>query len=258
MKAKMNAKEVDVLTLAPHEAYGVAAGLLEGVGVDEGEFPERGIVYLLQTSDYTPEELQEGYESIVAMEKERGHGGVPSIAALEAKNGICMFQAEYEIQQPAEGEWAMVFLSVEALNSEYELDESGNLVETRVESLEEMRKHWRDFIIPIPPPPKSGSDEVFLTLAYEFYDAIKVGAKTTEYRSYSANWVKKLLSRPVRTVKFQRGYGGPGHAAPEQMVWKVDKIWLYESGSGTKGDPMNPPEGIIPDCIAIDLGTRVM
>lgn len=83
------------------------------------------------------------------------------------------------------------------------------------------------------------------------------GEKKTEYRDYTPNWVKKLLSHPIRTVKFQRGYGGPGHAAPEQMVWTVAGISLVESETGVRGDPANPPEGMIPDAIAIDLGERV-
>ena len=61
----------------------------------------------------------------------------------------------------------------------------------------------------------------------------------------------------IGTVKFQRGYGGPGRPKPEQMVWTVKKVWLYESDTDQKGDPLNPPEGILPDCIAIDLGCRV-
>ena len=41
------------------------------------------------------------------------------------------------------------------------------------------------------------------------------------------------------------------------MVWTVKRVWLYESDMQQKGDPHNPPEGILPDCIAIDLGERI-
>ena len=61
----------------------------------------------------------------------------------------------------------------------------------------------------------------------------------------------------IRTVKLQRGYGGPGHDVPEQMVWTVKRISLYESITRRSGDPRNPPAGILPDCLAIDLGERV-
>lgn len=125
------------------------------------------------------------------------------------------------------------------------------------ESLEQKRTHWKDFILPIPPPPASASDELYLMLAYEFYDAIVAGTKKTEYRAYTPNWVKKVLSHPIKTVRFQRGYGGPGHPPAEQMVWNVDKIWLYESETEKKADPANPSEGFVPDCIAIDLGSRI-
>ena len=112
-------------------------------------------------------------------------------------------------------------------------------------------------LMPIPPPPASASDELYLVLAYEFYDAIVAGTKKTEYRAYTPNWVKKILSHPIKTVRFQRGYGGPGHPPAEQMVWNVDKVWLYESETEKKADPANPSEGFVPDQIAIDLGTRV-
>lgn len=134
----------------------------------------------------------------------------------------------------------------------------GKLTENRKASVDEMRQHWLDFILPIPPPPKKANDELYLTLAYEFYDAIKAGTKRTEYRDYTPNRVKKILSHPIRTVKFQRGYGGPGHAAPEQMVWTVERVSLCEAATGQKGDPLNPPEGFLPDCIAIDLGKRLV
>ena len=133
--------------------------------------------------------------------------------------------------------------------------------EYRAKKLEEqraeMRKHWRENLIPIPPPPKNATDEVYLTLDYQYYDMIKSGEKTTEFREYSPYWVKRLLSHPIKTVRFQRGYGGPGHPPPEQMVFKVKDIVLYEIATKKECPPDNPCEGILPTHIAIDLGERI-
>ena len=125
------------------------------------------------------------------------------------------------------------------------------------EELEEKRKYWRDYLIPIPKPPKDATDEAYLTLAYEYYDMIKSGEKTTEFREYSPFWVKRLLSHPIKTVRFQRGYGGPGHPPPEQMVFKVKDIVLYEIGTRKECPADNPCEGIMPTHIAIDLAERI-
>ena len=133
--------------------------------------------------------------------------------------------------------------------------------EYRAKKLEEeraeMRKHWRENLIPIPPPPKNATDEVYLTLDYQYYDMIKSGEKTTEFREYSPYWVKRLLSHPIKTVRFQRGYGGPGHPPPEQMVFKVKDVVLYEIETKKECPPDNPCEGILPTHIAIDLGERI-
>ena len=125
------------------------------------------------------------------------------------------------------------------------------------EELEEKRKYWRDYLIPIPPPPKGATDEAYLTLDYKYYDMIKSGEKTTEFREYSPTWVKRLLSHPIKTVRFQRGYGGPGHPPPEQMVYNVKAVLLYEIGTRKECPADNPCEGIMPTHIAIDLGERI-
>ncbi len=258
MKCKLNGKSVDVIPLNADEVYGVAADLLEAVGVAEGEFPSKGTVYIYQIGVDDPKQQKSCHAEMVALAKQCGGEKVPPRSALARFDWEVFLEAQYEIVCPEKGEYAMHFLGVRPLETRYGIEEDGTFYEQEgEESKEEMRKHWQDFIIPIPPPPKSGSDEVFLTLAYEFYDAIKAGTKKTEYRDYTENWVKKLLSRPVRTVKFQRGYGGPGRPAPEQMVWTVSRISLFESETKTKGDPSNPPKGMIPDCIAIDLGKQV-
>lgn len=125
------------------------------------------------------------------------------------------------------------------------------------EELEEKRKYWREYLIPIPPPPKGATDEAYLTLDYKYYDMIKSGEKTTEFREYSPTWVKRLLSHPIKTVRFQRGYGGPGHPPPEQMVFNVKAILLYEIRTRKECPADNPCEGIMPTHIAIDLGERI-
>lgn len=256
MKARFNGEEIDVIEVSGPELYGIADGLLWGVGVEVGEFPDKGTVYLFQTSENsTAKELADSYAQISGLAHERGDKRIPTLGQITDFDWYVRFKAQYEIVHPAAGETAMSFVKVEKLDRAYEIDEEGELV--KVETVEEMRGHWRDFILPIPPPSRNASGELFLTLAYEFYDAIKAGTKKTEYRDYTENWVKKILSNPIRTVKFQRGYGGPGRAKPEQMVWTVKHVWLYESDMQQKGDPHNPPEGILPDCIAIDLGEQI-
>lgn len=118
-------------------------------------------------------------------------------------------------------------------------------------------KYSHEYLIPIPPPPKNVSDQIYLTMAYEYYDMIESGEKVTEFRRYTENWVKRLLSHPLKTVKFQRGYGGPGRPKPKQMVWTIKNIDLYNSMTRECAVPGKEPAGFIPDFIAIDLGERI-
>ena len=111
--------------------------------------------------------------------------------------------------------------------------------------------------LPIPPPPKRLNPEVYLTLAYEFYDAIERGEKKGESREYREYYVKKLLSQPLKTVRFQRGYGGPGHDAPRQMRWSIKDIIYYNAATDEKAPVDNPPAGFEPTHIAIVLGDRI-
>lgn len=124
--------------------------------------------------------------------------------------------------------------------------------ERRLEKLE----HWRDYLIPVPPPPKHWTTELYLTMQYEPYDWIKNGEKTTEFRAYTPNYVKRILSHPLKTVKFQRGYGGPGRPVPEQMVFEIERISLYDMETRASADPANPTP-IVPTHFAIDLGRRI-
>ena len=105
----------------------------------------------------------------------------------------------------------------------------------------------------IPPPAKSTPDQIYLTLAYEPYDAIKSGEKRTEFRAYTPNYVRKLLSKPPKTVKFQRGYG----KGAEQMVWEVAKIDLYDMKTRRSARSGSEPKDFRPTHIAIDLGVRI-
>ena len=121
----------------------------------------------------------------------------------------------------------------------------------------DMRRFYKDYIIPVPPPPKSFSTEVFLVLRYDAYDAIKAGAKTTEFRDYNEYYVAKLLSHPIKTVRFQRGYGSRGGAKPEQMVWSVKAVSLYDEGTRKECRPGEEPEGFLASHITIDLDRRI-
>lgn len=123
----------------------------------------------------------------------------------------------------------------------------------------ERSKHWRENIIPIPPPSKSRPTELYLTMAYEPYDWIKNGEKVTEFREYCETWVKRILANrdTLKTVKFQRGYGGPGRPKPEQMIWTIKDITLYDIETRSTCDPTNVREGFVATHIAIDLGVRM-
>ena len=111
--------------------------------------------------------------------------------------------------------------------------------------------------LPIPPPPKTRNTEVFLTMAYEPYDDIEKGEKVTEFREYKAYYIKKLLSQPLKTVLFQRGYGGPHHDAPRQMRWTIKNIEYYNHITRKSCPIDKPTPGFKPTFIAIDLGSRI-
>ena len=259
MTARLNGREVNVLAVDPVMTFALVAGMRKTADVAEGELPPCGEAYIYQQPQEDERFLQVEYEMVSELAK-AARMKIPSLRQISKFDGLVRFHGEYEMRRDEEDEWEAAFKSIEPLETPYELTEDNELVplgEGVDEPIEQKRTHWRDFILPIPPPAKGASDELYLTLAYEFYDAIKAGTKTTEYRDYTPNWVKRTLSHPIRTVKFQRGYGGPGHPPPEQMIWTVKGVWLYESATKTKGDPSNPPQGIIPDCIAIDLGCRV-
>ena len=116
------------------------------------------------------------------------------------------------------------------------------------------------------PEPSAGSDQIYAPLNYEFYEAIESGEKKVEYREYTDNWAKKLLSRPMKTIKFSRGYGHAGEK-PRQMVFAIEHIGIvdansemeisarHEDGSLVGEADANP--SFTPTHFAIHLGDRL-
>ena len=116
------------------------------------------------------------------------------------------------------------------------------------------------------PEQSPGSDQAYAPLKYEFYDAIESGEKTVEFREYNEGWARKLLSRPMKTIKFSRGYGQSGKA-PRQMVYAIEKIGIVDARSETE-IPARHPDGTLvceddvdadfmPTHFAIHLGARL-
>ena len=101
--------------------------------------------------------------------------------------------------------------------------------------------------------------EVFMTLAYVYYDAIARGEKLVEYRDFKERWVNLLLSGNLKTVKFQRGY------TPQQMRWEVSGIGVIDIfgreipafGPDGEMNPVGAADSFHPKYIAIHLGKRV-
>ena len=106
------------------------------------------------------------------------------------------------------------------------------------------------FLIDIKPEWRRGPKNVYLTLAYEYFDAIKAGTKTVEYRKYTENWVKRLLGPKVEKVTLQRGYG----KGAEKMVVEVTGIELQEDDTNTRAKPGEEPPFFSPDWIIVHLG----
>ncbi len=100
-------------------------------------------------------------------------------------------------------------------------------------------------------PSKSG--EGFFVLKGEFYDAIKTGRKTTEYRDLTPRNLS--LSIGIKTVKLQRGYGHLGQP-PRQMRFEVSSVRLMDA-SDRECDPYAIPPGFIATTIAIHLRKRI-
>jgi len=118
-------------------------------------------------------------------------------------------------------------------------------------------KYYKDYLLPIPKPAKDATDQAFLILDGENYDLIAKGEKTSEFRRYGQFWVKRLCSHPIKTVVFQRGYGGPGHPPPEKMTWVVERVYLYDYNAKIECEPGRTDVPLLPDWIVLDLGARI-
>lgn len=78
----------------------------------------------------------------------------------------------------------------------------------------------------------SDKKELYLNLAFKWFDMILSGEKTEEYREFKDYWVKKLCKVNKKgeitglikydTVRFQRGYTSP----KKQMVVEIKEIKL--------------------------------
>ena len=97
---------------------------------------------------------------------------------------------------------------------------------------------------------RSKSEDGYLVLAGEFYDAIASGEKTVEYRDFTEYNLKRTIG--LKTIRFNRGYVKD---AP-QMKWEVKKVMLQDAADG-ECDPMATPDGFVPVRIAIYLGKRI-
>ena len=73
---------------------------------------------------------------------------------------------------------------------------------------------------------KSKSGEGYFVLKGEFFDAIKAGRKTTEYRDLTPRNLSKSIG--IKTIKLQRGYGHPGQP-PEQMRFEVASVGFLDA-----------------------------
>ena len=99
----------------------------------------------------------------------------------------------------------------------------------------------------------SKTGEGCFVLKGEYYDVIEMGRKTTEYRDLTPRNLS--LSIGIKTVKFQRGYGHPGHP-PRQMRFEVSSVRLLDA-SDRECDPYAIPPGFIATTIAIHQGKGI-
>jgi len=100
---------------------------------------------------------------------------------------------------------------------------------------------------------RSKSGEGYFVLKGEYFDEIKAGRKTTEYRDLTPRNLSHAIG--IKTIKLQRGYGHPGQP-PEQMRFEVSSVGLLDADD-CECDPYNIPDGFIATTIAIHLGKRI-
>ena len=97
---------------------------------------------------------------------------------------------------------------------------------------------------------KSKSDDGYLVLKAEFYNAIKDGKKKVEYRDFSEYNLKRTIG--LKTIRFNLGYAKDA----KRMRWEVKKVVLLDS-EDNECDPFNVAEDFWPTTIAIHLGKRI-
>ena len=124
------------------------------------------------------------------------------------------------------------------------------------------------FYLPVPDSRTSTSTSLYLVLANEYFQAIKTGEKTVEYRDLTDYYANKILGRKgkVETVLLQNGYGGKGHVPPEQLHFKVESVVYVDdkleefpcyrpNGDLTADEDL--PNGFQPTMFGIKLGSRI-
>lgn len=122
--------------------------------------------------------------------------------------------------------------------------------------------------IPIPKRQKTGGDTCFLVLQRIYFEDIESGEKTVEFRELNQYYADKLLGKenPLRFVKFQLGYGGPGHQTPRQMVFEIESIVLVDDfmdefpayrNDGIPTTNEDVPSDFCPTMYGIKLGARI-
>lgn len=97
---------------------------------------------------------------------------------------------------------------------------------------------------------KAKSEDGYLVLKAEFYDAIESGKKTVEYRDFTEYNLKRTIG--IKTVRFNRGYVKNA----KQMRWEVKRVVLLDD-TDQESDPFKVPNNFLPVAIAIYLGKRI-
>ena len=97
---------------------------------------------------------------------------------------------------------------------------------------------------------KSKSDDGYLVLKTEFYNAIEAGEKTVEYRDFTEYNLKRTIG--LKTIRFNLGYAKDA----KRMRWEVKKVVLLD-GDDNECDPFDVPDDFWPTTIAIHLGKRI-
>lgn len=135
---------------------------------------------------------------------------------------------------------------------------------------EEHRKALRENGLIIKPHKvKSNSTELFYVMSGANFRDIESGEKTVEYRTYNPYHVDKCLGRGkdgIKTIVFQLGYGGPGHAIPKKIRYELDGIYLCDDtmeelpafkSDGSLTEEKDLPDDFIPMLLAIHIGKKL-